>query len=343
MFSDVRRSFESCVAMVAVLLCPVPAFASITGFSFLRIEGIDVTLDSRLGLLSTDTTHVINHADCLAYQGSYVNVYWTVTNSLLLSSVPYAVKLGRPGGSCDVSDLTTIDTSCREILKTGNLDGDGTEIKVTLPVDLLTGGCVTGTDQNTSLFFIDDEGSSVGGSGTIGSQSVVIQVDMEPPNAVTVNAPAEGESNLTVSWTDDDNSGESSVRYRVYWSADPLSDGNKASASSSDALTGSSYQLTDLIDDQEYYFGVVAIDPNDNESPLTASSLGTGTPIRVLDFYQVYKNAGGADPGGFCAVGRSGGSPVAVFALLALAVLAGRPLRRVRCVPAVIASPDRSR
>ena len=343
MFSDVRRSFESCVAMVAVLLCSVPAAASITGFSLLRIEGIDVTLDSRLGLLSTDTTHVINHADCLAYQGSYVNVYWTVTNSLLLSSVPYAVKLGRPGGSCDVSDLTTIDSTCREILKSGTLYGDGTEIKITVPVDLLTGGCVTGTDQNTSLFFIDDETSSVAGSGTIGSQTIVIEVDMEPPNPVTVNAPGEGESNLTVSWTDDNNSGESSVRYRVYWSKDPLTDANKASAGSSDALTDTSYQITGLVDDQMYHFGVVAIDPNDNESSLTATSMGTGMPIQVLDFFQVYKNAGGADGGGFCAVGRSGGSPIALAVVLGLAVLAMRPLRRVRCAARAVARAGRSR
>ena len=318
MTSFARRRLGTGLWVAALLLAAAPARAAITGFEYLRIDGVDVTLDSRIGKLSSDTTHVINFSDCKLYAGAYVNLFWSISRSPVPASpLQYAVKLSRPGGSCSTADLTTIDTSCREISASGKVTADGQEVKVMLSLDKITGACVSGIDQQTTLSIVVDEASVVGGTG-IASETIVFQVDQKPPSPVVVNAPLEGDSNITVSWKDDQNSGESSVKYRVYWSPDALTDANKASATVSDDLTEKSYQITDLTNGLTYNAGVTAVDVNDNESTLPATAICTGMPVVVQDFFQLYKSAGGKDMGGFCAMGRSPGAAAGTGVLVAL-------------------------
>ena len=99
-----------------------------------------------------------------------------------------------------------------------------------------------------------------------------------------------------------------------------MSDGNKASASSSDVLTGTSYQITDLTNGVTYNAGVTAVDVNDNESTMPATAVCTAMPVTVQDFFQLYKGAGGKDMGGFCAMGRSPGAAAGTGALVVVGV-----------------------
>lgn len=281
------------------LLFVAQADAAIVGFKFLRIEGVSQELNDRIGKHSTDKTHIINYEDCVAYTG-YINLYWSVSrNPVPSGTFKYAVKMSRPGGSCTTTDMSgEANESCYGVMASGDLTANGQEIKVLLSLQSITGGCAVGTDANTTVYFIVDEGASVGSSSSIASETLVFRVDQKPPNPVKIEDIQEGDQNIRVSWSDEENSGEPSVRYKVYWSKSKLTNANKGAAEGSDGpLTAKSYQITGLTNDTQYWFGVTAIDENDNESSMTEGAIGTGMPVEVADFLDVYKAAGGKEMG----------------------------------------------
>jgi hypothetical protein len=304
------RSLAFPIAAAVALVVAAPAHASISGFKYLRIDGVEQDLNDRIGRTSSDKTHVISYKDCLAYTG-FINLYWNVTRTVPVT-LKYVVKMSFPGGSCTIDMSGTTDESCAGIQASGDLTTNGQELKVPLlSLEAITGGCAKGQESDTTLYFIVDEGTSAGSSSSIASETFVFTVDQKPPNAVKVDEALAGDQNLKVSWTDPDNTGESSVRYNVYWSKNELTSANFTSAEGHDGpLTEKSFQITDLTNDTPYWFGVTALDEFDNESTLPETAIGTGTPVTVEDFLDVYKAAGGKEVG--CAGGAAtGGSGLA--------------------------------
>jgi hypothetical protein len=298
------------IVAAATLLVAVPVFASISGFKYLRIDGVEQDLNDRIGRTSADKTHVISYKDCVDYTG-FINLYWSVTRTVPVT-VKYVVKMSFPDGTCTIDLSGTTDESCAGIQASGDLTTNGQELKVPLlSLEAITGGCAKGQESDTTLYFIVDEGASAGSSSSIASETLVFTVDQKAPNAVKVDEALEGDQNLKVSWTDPDNTGESNVRYKLYWSKTQLTESNYSSAEGSDGpLTEKSYQITDLTNDTPYWFGVTALDEFDNESTLPETAIGTGTPVTVADFLDVYKAAGGKEVG--CAGGAAtGGSGLA--------------------------------
>jgi hypothetical protein len=81
--------------------------------------------------------------------------------------------------------------------------------------------------------------------------------------------------------------------------------------------TSTSYRIKGLQNGIYYRVGVAAIDKYSNASII--SNLVPAMPIPTVDFYNEYRNSGGAAQGGFCAIGRGHGG----LGLLAFAFLGG--------------------
>ncbi len=281
-------------AVMALGLWPAGARAAINGFQFNGIEAIgNVDLDERIGKSSSDTEHVINIEDCKAYTATSIQITWSLSTTPAADAT-YAVKMGKPGGSCSVSDMNDLAGSCYGEFIVSEKDLEGTtNNKFTLPMDPLMGGdCAAGADRDTSIYILLNE------AGTISSETITFNVDLKPPLAPELSEVKEGDSNLTVSWTDDANEAEDNLQYRVYWSLARFDDATKDTVDSSGAMSGKSYQINDLDNGVEYWYSVVAVDENDNEGPMSAIS--SGMPLEVLDFFENYKMQGGQETGGYC-------------------------------------------
>jgi hypothetical protein len=269
--------------------------ADIDGFQFNGIEAVgDVELSSRIGKSSTDTDHVINIEDCKKYTGSSIRIMWSLSR-VPVSGTTWAVKLSKPGGSCSTSSMSDLGGSCYEefIVSEKTLDAY-TNIKFSVPLDPLMGGdCSVNEDRTTNIYILLNEG------GVISAQTIAFRVDLEPPYAPTIGEPKEGDQNVLVAWTDDKNSSESGIRYKIYYSEAPFDDTTKSQAQTSDTITGKSYRVSGLQNGVEYWFAVCAIDDSDNESPLSAVT--SAMPVPSYDFWEYYKDkAGGGETGGFC-------------------------------------------
>jgi len=271
-----------------------PVYADINGFQFGGITSVgDFTLDTRLGKLSTDTEHVVNMADCMVYQGQSIEVHWSM-NRTPLSGTKYAVKMSQPGGSCTTTSISDLGTNCYSDFLVSEKDLDSvTDNSFYVPMDAMMGGdCNAGTDKVTNVYVVMDEG------GTVTSQMVAFEVDLQAPGAAAITDITPGDGNLTVNWEDQSNAGEENLTYKVYWCPQAFTNSTKKACKSSSDLTALSYQISGLDNNKKYYVGVAAVDKHDNEGLI--SELSTGTPVEVEDFFEHYKASGGKENGDFC-------------------------------------------
>lgn len=287
------RRFEV-VMLVLMLGVAQSGLAQISGFQFNGIEPVgNVELSERIGKTPGSTDHRINIADCKAYTGSSIKVKWSLSR-VPTSGTKYAVKMSKPGGSCSTSSLSDLGGSCYEefVVSEKTLDAY-TNLSFSVALDPLMGGdCNAGTDKVTNIYIVMDE------AGIISAQTIPFRVDLLPPKTPNIEEPKEGDGNVLVVWTDSENSNETGLRYRVYWSPSPLDESSRSEASRSDLITGKSYRVSGLENGVEYWFGVVAVDANDNESPL--SGVTSAMPVPAYDLFEYYKEMGGQESGGFC-------------------------------------------
>ena len=82
------------------LVVPAPAVAAISAFKFLGIEGIgsSCAMNSRLGIASGFTEHVINIQDCVDYTACDIEVRWGLDRTPATGTT-YAIKVSLPGGA----------------------------------------------------------------------------------------------------------------------------------------------------------------------------------------------------------------------------------------------------
>jgi len=167
-------------------------------------------------------------------------------------------------------------------------------ITFSIPLDYLTGPeCQAGWNKTTSVYIIIKESST-----EITSETLSFEIDLERPSAPELEEPEEGDSNITVKWQPVEDSSDTAIEYKVYWDDSSFSNATRTNVSVAGPMSGTSYQITDLENDVEYFYAVSSIDENDNESVISAVT--SAMPVNVSDFWEHYQAVGGTEDGGFC-------------------------------------------
>jgi hypothetical protein len=300
---------------VAVVLTVGPAgpahAAKIDGFVLESMKEVDDgwSLNDRIGRTRAAAEHVINIEDCVEYRGHTMEVSFGVVDPPPASGDLYTVKLALPGKTCPTSDLEDggTDDGCRIIDRRATPSSSGNKFQVRM--DLLTGGdCDAGISETATIYVVYQET----GTETPFVEPIDFDIDLERPAAPTAVEVFPGEVSVLVSWQDGVNT-DNGMRYRVYYRAGASfastadADGSALSGADQDSLT-----VTGLTSDTQYWFRVVAVDPNDNESELSADADVSAVTVPSTDFWELYKDSGGRDPGGFCFLATAAyGTPLA--------------------------------
>lgn len=272
------------------------SYSQINGFQFNGIKGVGgLELSDRIGKSSGSTEHIINIEDCYKYQNGSIEITWSL-NRTPATGTKYVVKMSKPEGSCSTNSLTDLGSSCQEefVVSEKTLESPvNNKFTVTLNT-LIYSDCAAQTDKTTNIYIVIEEG------GQIKAETIPFKVDIKSPNPPQIFEIIAGEENLKVKWKDPDNTGESNIKYRVYYSEEKFDNSTKATAEKTSTLTANSYQITDLKNNVKYYVAVTAIDKSDNESNI--SDLVEEIPVESLDFFELYKSMGGEEEGGFCSI-----------------------------------------
>ena len=346
------------VALAALSLLPQAALAQAP---IVRIDAFDVTPkndfkpdSTRFGtppfqVDNSTIAHVLNIADCKAISavqnGARVRFTWTWGNKPLINLSPtYTVKLAPPDVSCDPnSQIEPVGSTCDVLWSQHTFTNPLTASGEILDVDfkVLLGGyatdpagrnCDANVDTTSKLFFVvPGATSTLNPTATYVGAIMNIEIDLQAPVTPTMAAPAPGNSNLHVSWTQADTSSDPNLAARVYWSDQAFTAAEATSQTNhSDAMTGTSYQITGLTNGTKYWVSVTAIDGHGNESG--GSTPQTGLPVITYDLWTKYQEDGGQEQGGFSpcnAQPRGNAGPLALLGMLgALVLLLAR--RRVR-------------
>jgi hypothetical protein len=132
-------------------------------------------------------------------------------------------------------------------------------------------------------------------SETEWSGGAPLRWDLQAPGTPTITSISPGEKNLKIKWTPpaDDDLGNFIIYYRVAGTTDTQS----KEVTDADATN---YQITGLTNFTNYEVWMIAVDESENEG--ATSDVVTGTPEPVEDFWEVYRESGGSEDGGFCFV-----------------------------------------
>lgn len=219
-----------------------------------------------------------------------LRIDWSV-NDTLIGKWWYSIRVGSCTESAEVDAEET--DSCTYLRQKTELVAYSTDEVDVLMSDLLGTECAKGSTGEARIFFTIQSDLDFNNRST---ETVVIELDYDPPAAITALEVSAGEENLSASWDDENNT--ETVSYKVYWSSATFdeNDLDGDAVSSKGDLSAKSYQITGLDNGTRYYVAVATTDDFDNESEL--SEAVDGTPVVVTDGFEFYKEAGGADEGG---------------------------------------------
>jgi hypothetical protein len=234
-----------------------------------------------------------------------VRIQWSVDSSLVDVGYEWAVKMG----SCSGTELMASDTDCvllHDTAQTLSSTGNSVEIPLSKLIGTLTTeedeanvdrrccSSLEGLEGSVKLYFYtgfeNDENS-------VAYDVIYFSYDYEVPGVPSGVSVKENGETLTVNWAElSDGTGR--VTYSVYHSTEPFTDA--ADATAVDAGDDTSFDLTGLEKEVPVYIRVGAIDDFDNIGPL--SEMYLATPKETLDGWELYKDQGGGEDGGFCFV-----------------------------------------
>lgn len=258
---------------------------------------------------------------------------WELKTAYTDQTRRYAIKLQRPGGSCDTNSAGQENTESCTFLVTNETVGNKTLFEAKIrPSRLfdLTGAddCFTESDGAYDMMLVLPRVTVLDDEKKFEPDVVRVRLDTErpepPPGTIRVTG---GERSLSVRWDE----AVEADRYRVYVSQTPFSAGELPEVitdATTTSVSSTSANVTGGISaNQTYYVGVVSIDESKNESVISAVATVTTQP--TVDFWEAYKSAGGREQGGHCA--QAGASPGGgLWALGLLAMLWSRRRRGSR-------------
>lgn len=346
-----RLSFARPAVQAAAILCATVLSLRTAEAAVVRIDSVAATPNNDW---TPDTTrfgqppyqaadslvpHVVNIADCKAISaaesGAKVRFTWSWTDKTLINLTPvYGIKVAAPGTSCDGNTMTTgtgtnecyVQTQDHSFSNPLTAQAEETDIDFRVLLgnyvaDAAGENCNAGTETDAKIYFVLPATNTFGGSTTTYSgTSLNVHLDLAPPATPTISSVAAGNGNLRVNFAQADSS-DGTVSARVYWSDTTFTQEQATSLSGqSGVLTGSSYQITGLVNGKTYYVSVSAIDANGNESQ--GSKIAKGVPVITYDLWSKYQEDGGGEEGGFSPCNaQPSGRPGALAGLTALAAL----------------------
>lgn len=298
------------------------ARADIPNFSLVGIEGegsLSGHLNDRLGPDVGRTDHVINIEDCNDYAGGTA-VFTVKIDPLPTGDYQYAVAYAPPEKSCPTDSANPTPTAGTCYLATSaQQDLTKTTFDFKVAFDDLIGSDCDAKKEGTATIYIITELVT---GGSVNVEKISVDIDLKAPTAPTISKTSGGDQRISVSWTDEVND-SAETEYNVYWSDATFGDADLDAVSKKAGLSALSYSIdSGLENDIVYYVGVSAVDKADNISSLSA--LSEATPIQTTDFWEGYRGAGGADPGGCGAAGDGLDASWILGALGLLAWTAGR-------------------
>ena len=161
-----------------------------------------------------------------------------------------------------------------------------------------------------------------GGEGTdasIDNIEVVLLLDLARPASPEGGTVSAGETSVSVTWTESE---VESDTYQVYYStneADFAVDPEEWAGTTPVASLDNAVTIDGLTVDRTYYVSITTIDDADNESAF-APILEVGT-VPSTDFWELYRDGGGAEEGGYCAVAPSpSGSSAALLGVVMVGI-----------------------
>lgn len=303
--------------LVGALAVASPALAQNT-------DTIDISVDHGFSSVASSETLVANIRDCRDEVGDD----WTFTITFNQNNYndsgtrpEYALKIETESGACSADIAQDTDT-CR-LVKT----------PVTIPSTFqvqweTTFNAFAGIDSREACLdlsgtislvvvstLVTGTGDDDEGDGDPITDRYAVNFRTTRPDAPTGLSVTAGEDNLRVAFTAPEDA-PTDATYNVYVSANPdlLAAGaspEEAEDSGARRVTGSASQTiavdSGLSVDTTYTIAVVTVDEDGNESLLSETTTATTTP--TLDFYELYRDAGGADEGGLlCATAQPGRS-----------------------------------
>lgn len=294
------------LAPLAALLFPLlsgsPARAEIDGFELSSVKGLNVELSSRFGTTSGADEHVVNIADCEAYQVEDARARFTVKIDLADGNKRrIAAAWAPPGKTCKTDDVTFSDLSegCKVALPEEDY-ADGEAATFEVPLAGLTGGdCDADVEEDAHVYVVLED--TVVATETTTSEDIRITIDLLAPDPPTELEGDAGDRRITVQWVEKETDADE-VTYKVYYDDAPIDDPPGEEVRVKEDVDGDSAEIAD--DDLEngvtYYVRVAAVDDAENEGSLSEEI--TVTPVETLDFWEHYQGEGGTDDGGFCFV-----------------------------------------
>lgn len=353
---------KACSALLAsaTLLVAAPLFGATSdavgeGNGNVTVTGMpdDYVVDTT-ALEADRRTVALNIRDCEDLwddEGGEVTVTWNLLAPVSPDGSTFVVKLQVAGESCDFGTIGAATGDVCELiqgasaLNESNNSVDVESVKVAGDTTTRENCHVTGGTTNVTMAFIHTRQSGDSDDLTTPEiDEVVFSLNRDRPPTVANLTLGNPGQRIQLDW---DEVGEAE-RWKVYHTTERLDwEGvvyperlpdtvNSTSLSDGDSSSGS---IDGLSIGVPYWFAVVAVDTNGNESELPTEWL-MATPELTEDFFETYKTQGGRELGGYCAAGgpRAPSAPLAALVLLGLLGLGRRRLSlRAAAAPLVAA------
>jgi hypothetical protein len=317
-----RLSVAVTIASITVLSAPIRA-QNLSD----SVEDTTVTISiDAANANPNDQLYLINLVDCLALQDSNPTIVmtWDFENNAP-TDAHYSIKVQEGDQTCNHQSFSEEESDLCVTYRSSE-DLDGATLTERLTFREITGivnpsDCdERSTSFDVSLIFTSFNTATE----ELAVDEIRFEVVTTRPAAPTGLSLVAGESSLAVDWL----SVSEAVRYEVFYSTTRFSEGDAPEDLARDSSITSTVGITlsdDINRNATYYVGATSQDSSGNASLLSEIVTVSTQPVR--DFWELYREEGGAEVGG-CGVagGRfAGGLAGLGFLFLGLVLIRRRP------------------
>jgi hypothetical protein len=304
--------------------------ANVSSCGILDVADLDLEEDNVRG----DGLYVLNISDCRSLIEDNPTITLEFRLSFTVTTEDYGLKISRGDVQCDTASIdrsASDDDGCRVFAKDQITESSSNVFRRAFTAqDLLEISSVdecsdsTLDDVEVDIDFIFQNTANGDGTDTTPqSGTITLRLATDRPTAPALESVSAGGQTIEVDW---ESAGtDETYEYRVYYDETPFSSGaspeDLTSARTAGPTSNTSLTITSgVLENRTYYVGVVTVDEARNESVL--SDVLDVETIPTADFFEHYRDLGGAEEGGYCAAGTGGGGNAMLVGLALLGLLA---------------------